>query len=776
MGRAADLLDAHRPAVAVVVVLATLVAGASLTRLRFDDNLRNLFRASDRSVELLEEVYAQFGGFDGDVLLLVRAPDLFAPEPLRAMWDLAARAREVEGVESVLTPADLPAPGSADRETSLMPEPGADEATRAAAKRAAIEHPVTGGRLVSLDGTTGMVVARIARERSDIRDLREPVSDLRAMATEVSAAREVEIGITGVPVVRVDAIETLLREQGRFIGIGMGVGALVALVVFRRAVPVLIATAAAGTGALWTGAAFALAGEEINALTSVVPTIVLLVGFADAVHLLHEAKRGRAAGLGPREAAKRSLATVGPACLLASVTTAVGFGSLTLAELDAIQQFGVSAAVGALLTFVAVNTIVPLLCSTGVLGGRLGPERSLTQAWWDGLAGWGTPVLMRRARLVTGCGLVLAVALAVLTSTVRADTSLTEALPRDSEAVRWLHRADEAFGGVLRVIALVEWEGEAGVTDPEVRGVMEAVEEAFAGAGDLTRPFSVFDLLSLVPLEGPEGLRLRLLSGAAPELVEHYYRADLNRALVVSAVPDAGMARLEPTFDALEAALREIGEAHAGVRVALTGDPIAIGRNSARMVRDLARSLGFAGLVIFGVIAVALGSLRLGVVSVVPNALPILAATGLLGATGLPLNPTAVVALCVCLGIAVDDTIHYLARYRLERARRGVGPWEATRRSLAAVGGALGTTTAVLILGSGATALSEMPILWTFGVLLMAGLGAAFVADVVVLPAMVAWLDSVHPIARDGEGRRGGAGGRGPRESGGSGEGGMLER
>jgi len=754
----AALFDAHRPWVALALVALTLVAGFGVSRATFDDNLRNLFRADDDAVDLLEDVYEEFGGYDGDVLLLARAPDVFEPAPLRALQDAADRAAGVEGVESVVSARDISAPGSALGTRSLLPAPDADLEERDAAKRAALDHPLVAGRLISRDTTTAMVIARIARERTGVSELRDPVADLRAIAREVGAAQGVEMGVTGVPVVRVDAIDTLVREQKRFLAIGTLAGMLVALAIFRRLAPVLVVTAGALLGVVWTVGLLGLVGEPVNAVSSVIPTIVLVVGFTDGVHLLHEARRGIASGASPREAAREALATVGPACLFAALTTGIGFASLTLARLEVIQRFGVAAAVGAMLTFVTVNTAVPLLCSAPPLARRLVGSSSREPNVWERATRSAGPVLFRRARLFAGAGIALTIGVAAGALTTQPNSSLAESLPQHSPAVQWLHRADDAFGGVLRVIAVVESE------DPDqhvvaARREIERVADVMRAEQALTEPFTVFDLLSLVPVEQPDPVKLTLLSAAAPQLVSHYLDPEGKRTLVVSAVPDVGMAQLEPTFQRLMAGLREIDEETPAVSVALTGDPIAIGRNSNRMIGDLSRSLGVAGVIIFVVISASLRSFRLGLISVIPNVLPLVSATALLALLGWPFNVTAIVSLCVCLGIAVDDSIHFLSRYQIERSR-GASTEEAIQHALEVVGAALAATTAVLVLGGGAPALSDMPILRTFGVLLATGLTTAFLADVLFLPALVACFDR-------GTGRGEGRGATGaPRDAG----------
>src|SRR5690606_8331650 len=129
-------------------------------------------------------------------------------------------------------------------------------------------------------------------------------------------------------------------ESEQFVWIGVALATAMSLLLFRRLGAVLIVGGAAMLGAAWTMGGMGLVGEPMTVITTILPTLVMVIGFADAVHLLVHFRKARAEGMSRAEAAKGSIRHLGLACLLASITTAIGFASLWAADADVIQRFG----------------------------------------------------------------------------------------------------------------------------------------------------------------------------------------------------------------------------------------------------------------------------------------------------------------------------------------------------------------------------------------------------------------------------------------------------
>jgi predicted RND superfamily exporter protein len=164
--------------------------------------------------------------------------------------------------------------------------------------------------------------------------------------------------------------------------------------------------------------------------------------------------------------------------------------------------------------------------------------------------------------------------------------------------------------------------------------------------------------------------------------------------------------------------------------------PLVVSRSLHRINLDLAKSLGLAAIIIFGIITLEFRSLRYGVICLIPNIFPLVVISAYLFLTGRSLQTISVLVFTICLGIAVDDTIHFMTRFRTEFRECG-NAHEAVKRSFRAVGKALVITTIIFIFCFGICTISTIPMMKNFAYLACIGFTAALAGDLIILPALL---------------------------------------
>lgn len=736
MNQIAHFIDRHRRLVSFALIALTAFSLAGMARLEYAVEPRTEIRGDGSDFEFLEGVFEDFGSDDFELIVLVTADDLFVPDALAALRRLVSEIGQVDGVIEVhslddvlLLAGGLPRP--------LLPKSPADPSELRRAREAALSHPVVRGQLLSLDARTTLVAARVDSTLLTIDRLEPVVQQVRQRCQRIAAESNLVIQVTGLPGLRVDIYSTLRRENRKFIAAGPLVAGLMALVLFRRLSGLVITATPPLLGTLWTLGCLGWLDQRITVITTVVPTLILVIGFADAVHLMvhlrHEAARGRSA----RAASLDAVRQLGRACGLTSLTTAVGFGSLVLASSPTIQQFGSACALGAMLTFVAVITTVPLLAGTP-LGewsvSHVSVKRTgRTERFLEHLVG----PLLDHARPVAVVGIVATVALASTALWLKPDMNMTESLSPESESVRAFETYEAAFGGGMVVQAVVDWNGSEQDVPAGLFAALRSIHDLFDADPFTAHPMSVLSLVESTGVASTQiGPRLAILALLPGELVERFYRLDRRRALVTAHVRDVGAAASLPAMQRLDAKLAEISERHDGIALRLTGTPVVATRTVHTMLTDLGKSLSLASVIIFAVMSLAFRSLAYGLVSVIPNAFPLAVTSAFLVFTGRPLQLSSLIVFTVCLGIAVDDTIHVLTRYRRE-LERSPGAREAVRRSFVAVGRALAVTTLVFLAGFGTVLTSVIPLIQLYAWLSCLAIAAALVGDLVILPALM---------------------------------------
>ena len=298
-----------------------------------------------------------------------------------------------------------------------------------------------------------------------------------------------------------------------------------------------------------------------------------------------------------------------------------------------------------------------------------------------------------------------------------------------------LAHIDKAMGGMETAEVSVRWHPRLSAESPEIGEVVAAVDDVLRQEPLIGNPLSIRNLIDALPGEGETSTRMSLLELLPPPLKRAYFRPESRYAKVGFRIQDIGIASYGPVFERIEQQLASIQQAHPNFRLTLTGNAVARWKNLYQIVVDLAFSLGTASLIIFGVLAIVYRSWRLGLISVVPNIFP-LAATGfLLWVTGQSLEIVSVCAFTVCLGIAVDDTIHFLTRFQ-ELDDATVSRKEVIRRAFISVGTALIMTTVVLVIGFSTALLSDSRDHRIFAMMGVLTISTALFGDLIFLPAL----------------------------------------
>ena len=680
----------------------------------------------------------EFGSDGGDCLIVVDVGDrdgtLFTARRLEVLRDVREQVEGLEVVENVVSLDDITTVSWFGRIGSLMPKEGTGEAALERAGRRAAEHPL-GRQILSTDQRT-LIMPVLFTQEAMMQPFMEKLQAVRRAVEGAGGKDQLRVRLTGLFPLWAAEQAAVNRDRMKFIIIGYVLTSALAIYLFRS----LLVTAAIGLpvllGVFWALGTLMFFNHRPTPLTQVVmPMMLTMVGFSDAVHLMFHIRRARWRGDSRRGAAISAVRDLGVPCGLTSLTTAVGFASLMVAEAEVIRSFGMACAIGVVLTFFAVVTLVPLLSLT-----RLGKNVHLSHEHdfmerHGALAERVIRFLLAKAQWVVAGAAVLMVVFGCAAATLRPDTQFSSRLPDRSEAYQALEHVDEHLSGVQVMRVSLRWD-QAPVAEAVVVQKLEQVTGVLRAEDLLGEPMSLLSVLEALPGREAAGLAARMgkLRHVPDEVVAQFYKPEDGRATVAVRVQDLGIARYKPVFDRIDERLATLQEP--GLEIAMTGDPVIWGRYLDRMVTDLLKSLALASVVILIVMGIVYRSVKIGLIAIVPNLFPLAATGAMLAIFDIPLVIETVCAFTICLGIAVDDTVHFMSRFRLEHLRGGTGD-EAIKQSFLKVGSPLVVTTLLMVTGFATVLWSELPGFRMFGAMACATLAAAFVADLVILPALL---------------------------------------
>ncbi len=753
-------------AVLALIVVLTGLALVGVTKLRVDDSLSELFRADTVEFRQYEDIDRRFPSSEYDVLVVVEGKDLLEPDGIRAFRDAVIELQLTDGVGGLVSM--LSARTALDENGYAAPvvpdELPADAEGYAAVMAALKENDIVKDKFLSSDGELALIV--IALDRKAVSDLsaRTVIGGIRETVDRELAGTGLSAKLTGAPVMQLEIRNAVERDRLIYNGLGFLAGIVVAYLFFRRLSLTLIAVLGPAIAIFWTLGVLGHLDFRLNVFINVITPLILVTGFSDSMHLVFAIRRDILAGVDRVQAARNAVRDVAPACLLTAMNQALSLVVFAFATSALIRTFGLAVLMAVTITYVTVAVVVPVLAA--ILIRREPPAAVDPRVREEG----GIGVLQRattgamsfvgaRPLVFVLAGLVAVTATGYAYINLKPMYRLADQVPDREQALAATGSLDTKLTGANPVHVMIEWDERAngstaiGLYDPATLAVIARAHEVLEGQAGLGNVWSVESLRRWLRASGDASVEtVQKYVGLLPEhLVRRFIAADERAVLVTARLPDIDASEILPVVDEIDRALDPVRNANPGYRISVTGLPAIAARNSALLIGEL--NVGLVGdiFLVFIFLAVALRSMLVGVAAVLPSLFPIFVTGTLLAVSGQGLQFASIVAIAVAFSLAIDSTIHFLNRFRLEEDRLGAGPGseqEVLARTAHHIGPVVVLTTIVLALGLGVTVLSDLPSLRLFGLLAAVCLFASLFAQLVILPAAVSLYRRWFPLKR----------------------------
>lgn len=778
---------------AAVIAVLTALAMVGLSRLSVDDSLSELFRTNTPEFRQYEEIDRRFPSSEYDVLVVVEGQALLARERLEAFRNTVVELQLTDGVGglvSMLSARKMPdATGyAAPVVPDELPE---DNAAYADIIDDLTQNDIVKGKFLSDDGNLALIVIALDRAMVKERSARTVIDGIKEVVDRELAGSGLTAKLTGAPVMQLEIRNAVERDRLIYNGLGFLVGFGVAYLFFRRLSLTLIAVLGPTIAILWTLGVLGGLDFRLNLFINVITPLILVSGFSDSMHLVFAIRRDILAGVDRIEAARNAVREVAPACLLTAMNQAISIASFAFAESALIRTFGLAALIAVGISYTAVAVVVPTLAALFVR--REAAAAVDPHVREEG----GVGVLQRLSDTVIGfvgarpLVFVLLGILAVIVTghafvSLKPMYRLADQVPDKEQALAATGSLDRKLTGANPVHVMIEWKAASAnaadktppikLYDERTLAVIAEAHEILEKQAGLGNVWSLESLRRWLAQTGDTGIDtvqkyVRILPA---HLVHRFITKDETAVLVTARLPDVDASEILPVVEKIDHALDAVRKRHPGYEISVTGLPAIAARNSATLIHELTWGLVGDIFLVFIFLGIALRSLLVGVSSILPSLFPIFATGALLYYTGQGLQFASIVAITVAFSLAIDSTIHFLNRYRLEEQNlardaerdldeEGDGKYrlsgapsdtatpapdparEALARTAHHIGPAVILTTIVLALGLGVTMLSDLPSLRLFGELASVCLFASLVGQLVILPATVALFRKYFP-------------------------------
>jgi len=721
------------------------------SRLRSGWNEQTELSANDPELAYFQQFLERFGGQEY-LLVLLQGDELFSPEGLAYLQQLTDSLWEVPHVVDVVSLATIPicrGEGANARMEALYTEPPATREESVRLQSEALNNPLWVGSLVSADGRTACINVMLPSLSHQVTDRLDSVAAVEEILQQNSNPL-LEVSFTGLSPMASDMQVALQGDLIRFL-ILTPILVLVCLFwAFRTGRGMWVPALVISMAVIWAMGLLGLSGGSLNICTVMLPTLVAVNALSYSIHLLNGVHESCARGGEYRNILIWTLAHLAPPIWIAAVTTAMGFGALLFAELRSLRELGLFSAIGILLAVLLCMTLVPILLSWLPLPARAAHRharvRSLRWALWQ------VASFVNRDRWKIPAVLILLIGLSVVgIRHIRVETQWAHYLPDSAPSIHTLQVVEENLAG-FHVLEL-ELDGPEGTFhEPWALRELDQLQLMLAAWPQVDKTMSAVDLVrelhqarnpaasqgkpATLPSSSGELAEIRLLYSMAGQggMMDAFLTEDGSAARLSLRLPSMTTAEQLQLLNRIDDAADQMLDSR--LTLHSTGVVKLFAAKLHALVRSLMKSFALSFLLIAGVLSIQLRSIRAGLCSMIPNVLPVLLGFGLMGALGIPLSASTVMIASVGIGIAVDDTIHMLLRYRHE-LQAGRSPKSAVRRTLLGTGRAVVFSSIGLAAGFTVLAFSRFSLNREFGLLTAFIMLAALLTDLFVTPYLL---------------------------------------
>ncbi len=736
-GRLATLLH-DQPA---VILLAGLVLGAVALSSLVDLRRLEPRVPIDPSIDRISEP-GSAAAAEKELYAALRFDRLFSPTSLGQLRDFVELLEATEGIARVDSLANAThvdqSSGITDLRGALDVVPDTDEEARALGE--AIQGSPLYSPLVSRDARSTLIF--VIPTRDAVLD----IDAIRRGAAET--APDATLLLTGAYFADREALPILIADLQRTIPVALLALSLVAWFALRSIRGVILAVSADALATLLTVAFFVAIGWKLNIVTVITPVVVLVVGFAYAIHVLTEFDHQLYRGDGdPRDAVRRALDDIAPPLALTALTTCAGFLSLLLSRIVAIREFGVICAVGVVVALATALLLLPaaLTLWPPKIPHEGGGEFSRFNDRW---AARFAAIALRRRRLLMQLGVATTVVAGLGVLQIESSTDFVANFKPDAPVRRDFERLNRDFEAAVPVEIAVSATHDIAFLEPKNLERLSTLQRTLAAMPEVGHTTSLSDYVSFVYLsyggKGDPGALPRnrnavdqLLSIAPREATRRFvdarYRDTTIRVQMHQMSSSELLAWVGRVERELNGLLDELGAKE--LEATVVGNTVRVAATVEELTRGQVASISLALFVIFTVLSLLFQSARVGFLAMIPNVIPIVVYFGTLGLLGIPLSVTTALVACSVLGIAVDDSIHFLTRFNESaraRANEAAGVQDALRLTLRPIT----VTTAALVAGLLALAASDLRNIVEFGALAAFTLAVTWLLDVTFTPAL----------------------------------------
>ena len=712
-----------------ITIFFAYYAFFSSDRLVVDFSLEQMFPENDIEREKYEVFKDEFSREDDKFLLIYKNEDPLSRKNISILEDITDDLEWIDGIENILSLSNI--------EDGFLFEDDLSDSAWSSNRDFVLNHPIYTNLVISGDGKSGAIYVDL---EDDVNDQASREKVFNAVDDVTSYHQGWEWYEAGVPVLRTRYVELVTKERMIFIPLAGLVVVLILFFIFRQVNCVVLPLLSISITLVWVSALMAFCGISINLISYLTYILLLIIGCSNCIHILmkyHECISIEDITI--KESIQRVIKELGGALFLTSFTTAVGFFSLVMTNIRITKEFGFALGIGVILMFIIAIITIPI-----ILLYLPKPDKTHTDRLIKDSESFSVDKIDIATKKYPYVIILLSIIFFILSAIgmqrIDYNISILDDLRPGNSLYDDIKYVDENFGGILPLEIVIS-SPDSNILSIDFLKKAEVFEQRLRSLDEIKKSISLVDHLKVInnALNPEQGMIIPL---SDEEIEDYLYDYDNASSLYKD---DGSKYRISCRVGNIKSKVaeelqlniqNEFSKIFDKEEVLVTGSTLLSLRTGRFLVRDLTNSFMLAFGIIFVSMIILFKSLRLSFIAILPNVIPLMAAAAVMGFSGIKLRPSTAMTFSIALGIAVDDTIHFLARFKQELKKSNVTSI-AVSNAILSTGRPIIGTTLVLSMGFFVLYFSEFVPNHEFGILGTIILVVALLASLFLLPVLL---------------------------------------
>ena len=756
--RVSRVILKNRYLILILIAIATAFLVSQMKHMRFSYTEANLL-PEDHEVNIQYNKFLDIFGEEGNLILLaIKDSTVFTPAKFNAWNSLAKSFDSLSEVEFTLSIADVKKLKKDTKNRkfvleSIYTEELTSQKTIDAVKKELFEKlPFYDNLLYNKETGTIQTAIYINKEivNTPVRKafvFKKLIPIIDAFEKETN----LDVRVSGMPYIRTINAQNIIDEIQLFVLGALLITGIIFFFFFRSYRATFITLLVVTIGVTWAFGFIGLFGYEITVLTALIPPLIIVIGVPNAVFLINKYQQEIKLHGQQAKALQRVISKIGNATLMTNITTASGFATFVFVKSQLLREFGILASVNILSIFVLALLIIPILYSF------MEPPKKkhlnhLERKWMENVVNW-MEKMVREQRITIYITTVIVIILGIIgLYQIRVSGSLIEDMPKTKAFYKDIKFFEKEFGGIMPLEILIDTKKEKGVMKLSTLKRMDKINEVIESFPELSRPVSVVNLVKYskqafykgnpkyyqLPTSQEQSYIFEYTknSDGNSDMLNNFVDSTGQYARITTFMKDVGTDKMNDIQERLQQVVKkEFPEER--YNVSFTGKALVFLKGTNYLIGNLVFSLSLAIFLIALFMAWMFRSFKMILISIIPNMLPLLITAGLMGFFGIPIKPSTILVFSIAFGISVDDTIHFLAKYRQELMANN---WKIRRSVYAALretGVSMFYTSIVLFFGFLVFTVSSFGGTIALGGLVSITLLFAMVSNLLLLPSLL---------------------------------------